>query len=108
MKNIIYILIAFLIQKTIYAQQDTTAVKNKIITAPVIYDSDTLFNIQGFKENYPVNLRAKEITKRINGISKKYNSITDSIFLNPSDGFTEIKYNETGTPKINEKHEIVT
>ncbi len=95
MKNIIYILIAFLIQKTIYAQQDTTAVKNKIITAPVIYDSDTLFNIQGFKENYPVNLRAKEITKRINGISKKYNSITDSIFLNPSDGFTEIKYNET-------------
>ncbi len=95
MKNIIYILIAFLIQKTIYAQQDTTAVENKIITAPVIYDSDTLFNIQGFKENYPVNLRAKEITKRINGISKKYNSITDSIFLNPSDGFTEIKYNET-------------
>jgi small-conductance mechanosensitive channel len=84
----------------IVAQNDSTQInkKNKtdnIITAPVIYNSDTLFNIQGFKENYPVNLRAKEITKRINSISKKHNSITDSIFLNPSDGFTEIKYNET-------------
>jgi small-conductance mechanosensitive channel len=96
MKNTILSICFLLFANIIFAQRDSTKVKltKKLVSAPVLLESDTLFTINSLKGNYPVTLRAKEISSRINNIAKSYNSLTDSIYLNPTVGFTEIKYNE--------------
>ena len=111
MKKLIYILIAFLISHSLCAQQDSTVVKkkiiNNIISAHVTFNSDTLFTIKGLKDNYPVKLRAKDITNRIKNIAKEYNSFTDSIYLSPKEGFTEIKYNDRNLLIVTEGEAIL-
>jgi hypothetical protein len=99
MKNTILSICFLIFANIIFAQKDSTEIKttnktDKLISAAVILESDTLFTINSLKGNYPVKFRAKEISSRINNIAKSYNSLTDSIYLNPTVGFTEIKYNE--------------
>tara|TARA_B110001450_G_scaffold119057_1_gene112261 strand:+ start:3091 stop:4770 length:1680 start_codon:yes stop_codon:yes gene_type:complete len=99
MKKTILSICFLIFANIIFAQKDSTEIKttnktDKLISAAVILESDTLFTINSLKGNYPVKFRANEISSRINNIAKSYNSLTDSIYLNPTVGFTEIKYNE--------------
>lgn len=81
----------------LFAQQDSLEVKStseKIISAPVVLNSDTLFYIQNSTKNYPVELRANETSKRLKRLSENYNAFTDSIYLRENDGFIEVMYND--------------
>ena len=68
--------------------------KKNIISAPVTLELDTLFVIQDFTSNYPVSLRAKDISKRIERLLDEYNPISDSIYLNKRESYIELKHKD--------------
>lgn len=100
-RSLIYVLIFIPLFSTAQSNssslnQDTITKRtntNKLITAPVILKSDTLFLIQDFPQNYPVSVRAKDISARLTDLTQEYNRFVDSLYLKEKNGYIEIMYN---------------
>ncbi len=76
---------------------DTEAIKHnvgKLVTAPVILKSDTLFYLSDVAHSYPVALRAKEISDRLHRLTKNYNTVLDSLHVVNKNDFVEVLYND--------------
>ena len=69
-------------------QQDSV-----VISAPVIFNSDTLFYINNSQSNYPVAFRANGISERLKKFTKNYNSATDSLYVQSKNKFIETYFN---------------
>ncbi len=67
---------------------------DKIISAPVVLASDTLFFLKSSSNGYPIAIRANEISKRLQKLTKRYNADKDSLSIRQSNGFVEVLYNE--------------
>jgi small-conductance mechanosensitive channel len=63
--------------------------------APVMFKGDTVFVIRAAFNEMTKKERAKKISDNIADISKKYNELTDSIYVHMSDGFAAIMLNHT-------------
>lgn len=66
----------------------------KIITAPVLFKADTLFFISNKADGYPVSVRVKEISNRLESITKLYNAKNDSIYTQVEDNYISVKFND--------------
>lgn len=87
----------FFAQDTILPKVDIeTTIKPKIeelIFAPVILKSDTLFYLKSSTNNYPVELRAKELSNRLKKLTSNYNSFEDGLTVVSKKDFVVVKYN---------------
>jgi len=66
----------------------------KLETAPVVLKSDTIFFFKSSPSSYPVDLRARQVTKRLQHLIKNYNPALDSLHLVKGKGFIEVLYNQ--------------
>ena len=64
-----------------------------MISAPVIFNSDTLFYINNSQSNYPVIFRANGISERLQKFTENYNSTTDSLYVQSKNNFIETYFN---------------
>ncbi|WP_136483032.1 mechanosensitive ion channel family protein [Cognatitamlana onchidii] len=72
--------------------QDTLNTKH-VKTTPVILHKDTLFFLQSNVLNYPLEVRAQEASARLERLTKTYNPLTDSLWLQHDKGFSKIMLN---------------
>ena len=91
---------------TIQGQSDTIVPlqnpKEKILgpqatqehVAPVVFRKDTLFLIAFAPEQYPVNFRAGQISRRLDMISREYKEAADSIYLEAERDYIKVMYND--------------
>jgi len=69
-------------------------IESKVISAPVVFNADTLFFIENSQHNYPVAFRANGISERLQKLTKNYNTASDSLHLISKDEFIETYFNE--------------
>lgn len=62
--------------------------------APVTLSGDTLFLIKHSPKEYPVSYRAKQISQRLESLSKNYKKGIDTIYAKEESSFTSVMYNE--------------
>lgn len=73
---------------------DVNQKAKKIKSAPVVLESDTLFFIYSAINAYPVELRAKQISERLNNLTEEYNVVKDSVYLKESENFIKVMFND--------------
>ena len=61
---------------------------------PVLFKKDTLFYINNNTSSYPAEIRALEISGRLETINNKYNPLLDSIYSVEKNGFIETRLNK--------------
>lgn len=65
-----------------------------IISAPVVFKLDTLFYIKSSADSYPVKIRAKEISTRLEELTKWYIKDKDSLYIKEVDHHVNVMYND--------------
>ncbi|MDC3388854.1 hypothetical protein OAX11_05030, partial [Flavobacteriaceae bacterium] len=80
--------------KIILNENNASLKVEEIIKVPIIFKSDTLFTLKSRSNNYPVQLRSKDINNRINLLSLKFNKLTDSLYIKINKEYAEIILNE--------------
>ena len=65
----------------------------EIIASPVILNSDTIFYINTSFKGYPAEIRANDISNRIQKLVDKYNPLIDSIYNLRKNDYIESKFN---------------
>lgn len=67
---------------------------NNIIAEPVLLNSDTIFYLNSNFKGYPNNLRAKDISDRLQKLVDDYNPLIDSIYNQKNNDYIETKLND--------------
>jgi small-conductance mechanosensitive channel len=80
--------------KIILNENNASLKVEEIIKVPIIFKSDTLFTLKSRSNNYPVQLRSKDINNRINSFGLKFNKVIDSLYLKNNEEYVEVMVNE--------------
>tara|TARA_R110000787_G_scaffold60220_13_gene136638 strand:+ start:18615 stop:20318 length:1704 start_codon:yes stop_codon:yes gene_type:complete len=67
---------------------------NNIIAEPVLLNSDTIFYLNSNFKGYPNDLRAKDISDRLQKLVDDYNPLIDSIYNQKNNDYIETKLND--------------
>lgn len=70
-----------------------TIVPQKKLKAPVVFKGDTVFYFKSSMHNYPLEVRAKEASLRLQRLTSEYNPLTDSLWLESGNEFIKIMFN---------------
>lgn len=73
--------------------QDTLGPQKKL-KAPVVLEGDTLFYFKSSMHNFPLKVRAQEASLRLERLTRTYNPLTDSLWLQPGNEFIKIMFNK--------------
>ncbi|MFD1293004.1 mechanosensitive ion channel family protein [Lutibacter holmesii] len=68
--------------------------ESEMVSAPVVFNLDTLFYINNSANSYPVTFRANGISDRLQKFTKNYNAITDSVYIQSNNNFIETYFND--------------
>jgi small-conductance mechanosensitive channel len=63
-------------------------------STPVVFNSDTIFYLNSNIKGYPAELRAHDISKRLQTLTESYNPLIDSIINTKKNDYIETRFND--------------